>query len=147
MAGKGSALICDTGALVDYLVATARDHQAFRRAIDRAQTRYLPGLVLAELDYFLRHERPAMRRFIQDVRRGAFTYAPPAIDGLIRAVDIDERYPGLGLGLVDASIVVLAEDLGVHRIATRDVRHFTAVRLRDGSAFEFAVHPTRPERS
>jgi len=56
------------------------------------------------------------------------------------------RYSDLGLGLVDASIVVLAEDVGVRRIATRDIRHFSAVRLRDGSAFEFAVRPTVRER-
>ncbi len=41
-------------------VATAPDHRAFREAIDRSRTRYVPGLVLAELDYFLRKEREAM---------------------------------------------------------------------------------------
>jgi predicted nucleic acid-binding protein len=43
-----AALICDTGALLDYLVKGAPDHQRFRQAIDRARTRYVPGLVLAE---------------------------------------------------------------------------------------------------
>jgi hypothetical protein len=43
--------------------------------------------------------------------------------------------------------VALAESLGVRRLATRDVRHFLAVRLRDGSAFELVVHPTEPETS
>jgi len=46
--GSTAALICDTGALLDYLVEDALDHQRFRQAIDRARTRYLPGLVLAE---------------------------------------------------------------------------------------------------
>ena len=55
------ALICDTGALLDYLVADAPDHGAFRAAIDGARTRYVPGLVLAELDYFLRNERATLR--------------------------------------------------------------------------------------
>jgi predicted nucleic acid-binding protein len=146
VAARPSALICDTGALLDYLVASAADHRAFKQAINRAQTRYVPGLVLAELDYFLRHERTPMRRFMQDLHRGAFTYAPPAMDAIVRAMDIDERHAGLGLGLVDASIVALAEDLGLRRIATRDVRHFTAVRLNDGSSFELVVHPTEPER-
>jgi hypothetical protein len=43
--------------------------------------------------------------------------------------------------------VVLAEALGIRRLATRDMRHFAAVRLRDGSAFELVVHPTGPDRS
>jgi hypothetical protein len=144
--GSTPALICDTGALLDYLVKGAPDHRRFRHAIDRARTRYVPGLVLAEVDYFLRDERPAMKAFMDDLARGAFTYAPPALDQLARAMDIDRRYDDLGLGLVDASVVVLAEDLGIRRIATRDVRHFAAVRLRDGSAFELVVHPKDPDR-
>ena len=146
-AGSAAALICDTGALLDYLVAGGPDHRLFRSAIDRARTRYVPALVLAELDYFLRDERRAMGAFMRDLGRGAFTYAPPALDELARAMDIDRRYADLGLGLVDASIVALAEGLGVRRLATRDVRHFATVRLRDGSAFELVVQPTDPDAS
>lgn len=144
--GSTAALICDTGALLDYLVKGAPDHQRFRQAIDRSRTRYVPGLVLAEVDYFLRDERQAMNTFVDDLTRGAFTYAPPGVDQLARAMEIDQRYGDLGLGLVDASVVVLAEDLGIRRLATRDVRHFAAVRLRDGSAFELVVHPNHPDR-
>jgi predicted nucleic acid-binding protein len=147
VAAASSALICDTGALLDYLVATAPDHKRFRAAIDRARTRYVPALVLAELDYFLRAERPAMRRFVSDLRRGAFTYAPLPIDHIARAMEIDERYADLGLGLVDASVVALAEDLGLTRIATRDLRHFSVLRLRDGRSFELVVRPTDPDQS
>jgi hypothetical protein len=140
-----AAIICDTGALLDYLVAAAPDHRAFRAAIDGARTRYIPGLVLTEVDYFLRGERRAMQVLIADLLRGAFLYAPPTEGQLARAMDIDAIYPALDLGLVDASIVALAEELGVTRLATRDVRDFTAVRLADGRAFDLVVVPTRPE--
>jgi predicted nucleic acid-binding protein len=143
--GSAAALICDTGALIDYLVESAPDHRRFRSAIDRACTRYVPGLVLAEVDYFLRDERQAMQVFIQDVARGAFTYAPPTIGQLTLAMDADRRFADLGLGLVDCSVVALAESLGIRRLATRDVRHFAAVRLRDGRSFELVVHPTSPD--
>ncbi len=146
-AGSAAALICDTGALIDYLVESAPDHQLFRHAIDRARTRYVPGLVLAEVDYFLRGEREAMRVFVQDLARGAFTYAPPTVGDLWRAMEVDRRFADLGLGLVDASVVALAESLGVRRLATRDVRHFAAVRLLDGRAFELVAHPTNPDES
>jgi predicted nucleic acid-binding protein len=139
------ALLCDTGALLDYLVASAADHQAFRAAIDQAGTRYIPGLVLAEVDYFLRNERLAMRALVQDLLRGAFTFAPPSLSLLSRAMDIDRRYVDLRLGLVDASVVALAEELGVYRLATRDVRHFSAIRLRGGWAFELVVYPQQPD--
>ncbi len=143
---SSTALICDTGALLDYLVATAPDHGAFRDAIDRSRTRYVPGLVLAEVDYFLRKERDAMAALMRDLSRGAFTYAAPTLAILDRAMDIDRQYADLGLGLVDASVVALAEVLGVRRLATRDVRHFGAVRLRGGKPFELVVQPRRPER-
>ncbi len=146
-AGSSAALICDTGALIDYLVESAPDHWLFRDAIDRARTRYVPGLVLAEVDYFLRYERRAMQMFMRDVVRGAFTYAPPTPDHLARAMEVDRCYADLGLGLVDASLVALAESLDVRRLATRDVRHFVAVRLRNGRSFELVVDPTDPDNS
>ena len=146
-AGSAAALICDTGSLIDYLVESAADHRLFRNAIDQARTRYVPGLVLAEVDYFLRHERQAMHVFIQDLARGAFTYAPPTVGQLSRAMEVDRRFADLGLGLVDGSVVALAESLGIRRLATRDVRHFAAVRLRDGRPFELVVRPTNPDQS
>jgi len=143
VAGSTAALICDTGALLDYLVGSAPDHRQFRSAIDQARTRYVPALVLNELDYFW-NERRAMESFMRDLARGALTYAAPALDELSRAMDIDRRYSDLRLGLVDGSVIALAEGLGIRRLATRDVRHF-AVRLRDGSAFELIVNPTDPD--
>ncbi len=139
------ALICDTGALLSYLDARAPDHRAYVRAIDAARARYVPGLALAEVDYFLREDRAAIRAFIRDVERRAFLYAPPTDGQLARAMQIDAEYKQLGLGLVDASIVALAEELGIVRIATRDIRHFSVVRLGDGRAFELVVVP-RPLR-
>lgn len=118
--GSTAALICDTGALLDYLVVSARDHRLFRHAIDQACARYVPGLVLAELDYFLRNERSAMQTFMQDVARGAFTYAAFTLGQISRVMEIDRRFEDLGLGLVDGSVVSLAEDLGIRRLATPD---------------------------
>jgi hypothetical protein len=85
-----------------------------------------------------------MRAFVADIRRGAFIYAPPTDEQLVRAMEIDTAYSDLRIGLVDATIVALAEELDLARIATRDVRHFSAVRLADGRAFELAVLPGKP---
>ena len=87
-----------------------------------------------------------MAALMTELSRGAFTFAPASLPLLTRAVEIDRAYKKLRLGLVDASIVALAERVGVTRIATRDVRHFSAVRLRDGRPFEFAVVPSDPDR-
>src|SRR5262245_7627057 len=97
-AGSTAALICDTGALIDYLVEGAPDHRRFRNAIDQARTRFVPGLVLAEVDYFLRDQRQAMQVFMKDLARGAFTYAPPTLGELSRAMEVDRRFADLRLG-------------------------------------------------
>jgi hypothetical protein len=91
-AGNAGALICDTGALIDYRVESALDHTRFREAIDQARPRHVAGLVLAEVDYFLRNVRDAMRVFMQDLARGAFTYAPPTLGQLSRAMEVDRRF-------------------------------------------------------
>ena len=84
--------------------------------------------------------------FMHDLARGAFTYAPATLDLLDRAMEIDRAYTDLGLGLVDASVMALAEQLGVYRVATRDIRHFAAVTLRGGRRIELVVRPVRAER-
>jgi len=137
------ALICDTSALLEYLWAGAPDHRTYREAIEPACARYVPALVLAELDHFLRRRRDLMAALLADLDLRAFTLAPLDDDLLRRAGAIDRRFAALRLGLVDASIVALAERLGITRIATRDVRHFDAVALRDGRRFDLVVRPTR----
>jgi hypothetical protein len=42
-AGSAAALICDTSALLDYLVEGPPDHRLFRHVIDQARTRYVLG--------------------------------------------------------------------------------------------------------
>jgi predicted nucleic acid-binding protein len=137
------ALICDTSALLDFFWDGADDHAAYRAALDGARTRYVPALVLAEVDHFLRRQRHLMAALLADLDRGAFTLAPVDHDLLRRAGAIDRRNASMRLGLVDASIVATAERLGITRIATRDVRHFGAVALQDGRRFDLVVQPTR----
>ena len=81
------------------------------------------------------------------VCNGAFTHAPSDMGQLIRAMEIDRQYADLRLGLVDASVIALAEQVGVRRIATRDVRDFAAVACSDGGGFELVVDPRDPDRS
>lgn len=54
-----------------------------------------------------------MRLFMQDVARGAFTYAPPTVGHFSRAMEVDRRFADLGLDLVDGSVVALAESLDI----------------------------------
>src|SRR5271166_5587970 len=52
-----------------------------------------------------------------------------------RCIELIETYADMGLGLVDASVVTVAENLGVTTIATLNRRDFTVVRPRHVEAF------------
>jgi uncharacterized protein len=45
------------------------------------------------------------------------------------------QYADLPLGTTDASVIALADRLGVREIATLDRRHFTVVTPKDGGHF------------
>jgi len=53
-----------------------------------------------------------------------------------RMAELTERYADLGLGGTDASVVAIAERLGIDRIATLDRRHFSVVRPRHIEALQ-----------
>lgn len=117
-------LILDTGGWLKALEGVP----AFVEAVDDAAVLYVPGLVLAEVDYFLRRRRDAMHRILRDLEQGLYVYEPPTRDDLNRATEIDRKFKSLDLGLVDATVIALAERLGVHRVLTIDGA-FSAVRF------------------
>jgi predicted nucleic acid-binding protein len=133
------ALILDTGPLLAALDAADPDHAACAALlVDADEDLVVPGLVLAELDYWC-HERlgvDAWLVFLEDVVRGAYRVEPPALVDLERCAALQRRYADLGLGVVDASVVALAERLGERRVATLDHRHFAVVRPAHAGAFE-----------
>jgi len=53
-----------------------------------------------------------------------------------RVLELVDAYADLGLGLVDASVVAIAERLGVTTVATLNHRDFAVVRPRHVDAFE-----------
>jgi predicted nucleic acid-binding protein len=94
-------------------------------------------LVLAEVDHLAstRGGHRAVLAFRADVRAGAYAvdwWPAAASEAAIYA----DRYLDLGIGLTDASLVVLADRVGTVEIATFDERHFRATRpITGGPAF------------
>jgi predicted nucleic acid-binding protein len=131
-------LILDTGPLLAALDAADPDHPACARLIAEATEDLLvPALVLAELDYWC-HKRLGVEAwlvFLDDVLQGAYDVEAPTQADLRRARELQAGYADLQLGVVDASVIALAERLGEQRLATLDRRHFTAVRPSHADAF------------
>jgi uncharacterized protein len=94
----------------------------------------VPAPVSAEIDYLLRRRlgERAARAFLTDVAARRFDVVGLTHDEHGLAHDLDERYSDLGLGLADASVVVLADRFRTRRILSFDERHFRAVTGLDG---------------
>lgn len=126
-------LILDTSVLLAALDAGDPDHLACATLLEgqaRAGVELIvPSTVLTELDYWIseRLDRATWQVFIEDLLAGAYTLEQVTALDLRRAADIDAQYAALGLGLVDASLVAVAERLGERCLATLNLRDFRAI--------------------
>jgi predicted nucleic acid-binding protein len=137
-----AALVADTGGLLRALARRPDGRPAwpdFEAALRGASSAIVPALVLAEVDYFLRKERAAMRKFVAELFDPATTYEfEPALPAdLARAVQLDARFGSLRLGLVDGTVAAVAERRRIHRVLTTDRRDFGALRI--GERFDQAL--------
>jgi predicted nucleic acid-binding protein len=133
------ALICDTGPLLAALDAADPDHARCARLLTSAdEDLVVPALVLAELDYWCarRLSSDAWLIFLDDVLAGAYRVEPPSGADLTRCRELQGRYVDLALGVVDASVVALAERFNESKVATLDQRHFRAVKPAHVDALE-----------
>jgi predicted nucleic acid-binding protein len=126
-------VICDTGPILAALDRADPDHHACATLLQESDADLVvPTLVLAEVDYWC-HERltaEAWLTFLDDVVAGAYRHEPPTSADLERCRGLQQQYTDLRLGVVDASVIALAERLRETTVATLDHRHFTVVRPR-----------------
>ena len=123
-------ILLDTSGLLAALDASEVHHRAAAASLKQAgEPRILSPFVLAELDYLLaRHVSARVARsFLGEVADGAYELAPFDANDVSRAADVLDRYADLGLGLADASIVVLAVRHQTLDVLTLDERHFRAI--------------------
>ena len=131
-------IILDTSGLLAALDASEAHHERAAHALRSAEApRILSPFVLAELDYLLstRANSAVARAFLEEVARGAYRLEPFEATDIEAAVSVLERYPELGIGLADASLVVLAGRHGTTDILTLDERHFRVLRDPRGRSF------------
>jgi uncharacterized protein len=117
------------------LVAAARDadtnHSAAASLLQTlTEALLVPPTVLAEACYLLSAwgSPTAEATFLRAFDTGALTLADLTVADVHPMADLVEQYADLRLGGTDASLVAIAERLGIDRIATFDRRHFTVVR-------------------
>jgi len=127
-------IVADTGGLLRALARTPGGESTFpdyETVLTCASRILVPGLVLAEVDYFLRDNRTAMRKLVAEVfdARTRYEYEVPLPSDLVRALEFDAKFKDLNIGLVDGTVAAVAERRQVYRILTTDRRDFGAIRI------------------
>lgn len=90
----------------------------------------VPALVVTEVSYLLADRIGAHGEvaWCRSIAKGELLVEPVLDSEWARIAELTEQYVDLPLGVVDASVVVLAERLRCEVIATFDHRHFSVVR-------------------
>ena len=131
-------IVLDTSGLLAAVDAGQRHHAAAAGVL-RGSTvpLVLSPFVLAELDYLIntRVSTTAARSLLEQVAAGVYRLEPMSADDVSAATEVIDRYEDLGLGLADASLVVLAGRYGTSDLLTLDERHFRAVSGPGGRPF------------
>jgi predicted nucleic acid-binding protein len=131
-------IVLDTSGLLAAVDSSQRRHESSRRALESDPgPLLLSPLVLAELDYLLstRVGIDAEMLLLGQVADGAYQLENFGPEDVRAASELIERYRKLGIGLADASVMVIAARAGTNRVLTLDERHFRALRPLRGRAF------------
>ena len=130
------AILVDTGILYALADADDRWHQAANAWLeDVSELLIVSVTALPEVAYLL-HTRlgaAAELAFVQSLAGGELDVEDLRRADLVRSAEVMRRYPEIGL--VDASIVAMAEHLKIETIATTDRRHFESIRPKHTKAF------------
>lgn len=127
-------VLTDTGGLLKALARTPGGKPSFpeyQTFLATASVVIVPALVLAEVDYFLRENRGALRKLIAEIfdPTTRYEYELPLPSDIVRALEFDAKFKELNLGLVDGTVAALAERRKVYRVLTTDRRDFGTIRV------------------
>jgi predicted nucleic acid-binding protein len=131
-------IIVDTSGLLSAIDASQHRHREAAVALRAVAPPWvLSPFVLAELDYLLatRVGIAAERALLAEIGRGVYqleSFGPEDVDAAERIIG---RHRDLGIGLADASVIVLAARYGMRDLLTLDERHFRAIRGPGGRPF------------
>jgi len=130
-------ILLDTSGLLSWMDAGQRLHREVAQAMEPANGPFLLSpFILAELDYLLATKvgQAAQEAALEEVERGAYRLEAFTAADVGRALEVIRQFADLGIGLANASIVVLAERHACATVLTLDERHFRVL-LANGKPF------------
>ena len=131
-------VLVDTGII--YALADRSDawHHRARNFVETYKgTLIIPSTVIPEACYLLQtHLSPqAEIAFIRSIVTGALRLEQVTEEDMGRAVEVMNSYQDMLIGLVDASVVAVAERLNLSSLMTTDRRHFSVIKPKHCPAF------------
>lgn len=98
----------------------------------------VPSTVIPEAAYLLNtYLGPsAEMAFLHSLVNGELIVEQVTLPDFTRAAELLQRYADANIGLVDASVIALAERMKIRKILTTDRRHYGMVRPKHCKAFE-----------
>ncbi len=128
-------ILADTSGLLSLYNRREPTHTSVAEAVAQEQGPFVVSpYVIAELDYLVatRLGTDAEQRVLAELASSAYVLATVDRDDLRACTELISRYAGIGV--TDASMLVLADRLGIDRVLTLDRRHFEAARTPLGRA-------------
>jgi predicted nucleic acid-binding protein len=102
----------------------------------------IPATVAVEVDYLVRTRlhTAVHLAFLATIAKGSFLIEELRPGDYARISEICAKYSDADIGLVDASIIAIAERLNEPKVATLDHRHFRLIQPRHVAALELLPH-------
>jgi hypothetical protein len=133
-------VVVDTGVLLAAADEDDRWHTHASSLLEErpAEQLILPATVAVEAAWLIasRLGAPTEAAFVASVAADEFTLTDLTGADWSRCAELTKRYLDLGLGLVDASVVAVAERLRITTVASTDRRDLLVVRPAHCDAFE-----------
>ena len=134
MAGE---LLLDTGALVSLLDRRQRQHAEFARFFgDWERAVVSTEAILTEATHLLGKQKGGRQACVDFFLSGGALLVPTTNASLRRSRELLSQYSDLPMDYADATLVVLAEELGTNLVFTTDRRDFGIYRIRGRRRFE-----------
>lgn len=131
-------IIADTGFWLALANRRDRYHDAAKKALERIREPLVTTWpVMTETCHLLaaRLGVPSEVTFVERARAGAFEIFALETSHLERVHELMKKYQTLPMDLADASLVILAEELGSGRILSTDGRDFKSYRWKNRKPF------------
>ena len=137
-------VLIDTGII--YALADRSDawHLRARTFVQNFKGKLIvPATVIPEACYLLQTHlsQQAETAFIKNIVNRALRLEQVDEEDLGRAVELMNAYSDLSIGLVDASVVAVAERLKISVVLTTDRRHFSVIKPKHCAAFTLLPEP------